>query len=114
LAIFAMLLQALMPTFSHAGPLKKSTTNRVEICTSSGVQLISLRDDDRSGQTRKQHGDHCPYCFCLDRIPLPVSSDTNDFSSGATDAARFSEPVSNSKATFILAAHPRGPPLKIL
>ncbi|WP_414718860.1 DUF2946 domain-containing protein [Undibacterium sp.] len=111
LTMFAMLLQALMPTISHAGA-NRFSNNLAEVCTSSGVQSVTLASGNKSSSPAKNdHGNHCYSCCCLGDAPLPALLSTGYFLATTIGRTEFSEPISNSSnTTSILAAHPRGPP----
>ncbi|MCU6433976.1 DUF2946 domain-containing protein [Undibacterium sp. Jales W-56] len=114
LTVFALLMQAFMPSLSHAymgTSIGKSAPGMAEICRSSGLQ--SLAPDQGSTPTvpaKTDHGEHCPYCFVGGSMAFPVALEAADFTIGNTNEIAIATPASNKKSALILAAAPRGPP----
>jgi len=65
IACFAILLNALVPTISHALNALQSHSPQIEICTTDGVKYINA---DGSSPAKSpldstlHHLEHCPYC----------------------------------------------------
>lgn len=68
-AVFALLVQALLPSFVHAVAPKNSYL--AEICTAFGVKKIGAPD---SGSTDAAfQGQQCPICSVADALVLPLA-----------------------------------------
>ena len=117
-ACFAMLINALAPSISHAVTTWSSApaSPMMEICTMNGVQPMAempgLPGSDHSGPSNAGSGEHCPFClphagsFALPPSDLPVR---------AMVAGHDLFPSLFYHAPYRLfswtAANPRGPPL---
>ena len=118
IACFAMLLNALAPSVSHAVTARSSTpaSPMMEICTMNGVQSVASlhgqSERDHSGPGKAGFGEHCPFCLphgCSTGLPpsglpaLPLVAGHDAF------------PQLFYHAPYRLfawtAANPRGPPL---
>ncbi|MFZ4874386.1 DUF2946 domain-containing protein [Janthinobacterium sp. Mn2066] len=67
IACFAILLNALAPSMSHAMAAMRGNTSLLDVCTSSGSRLIKvdLAEDPASqapADSLLHHLEHCPYC----------------------------------------------------
>ena len=118
IACFAMLINALAPSISHAVNTRSSmpSSPMMEICTMNGVQPMAempgMPAGDHSGPSNAGSGEHCPFClphagsFALPPPDLPVR---------AIVAGHDLFPSLFYHAPYRLfswtAANPRGPPL---
>lgn len=118
IACFAMLVNALAPSISHAVNARSSTPSSpmMEICTMTGIQSIAalpgLPAGDHSGPGGAGDSPHCPFCLphggsvALPPPDLPVR---------AIVAGHDLFPSLFYHAPYRLfswtAANPRGPPL---
>ncbi|WP_295997211.1 DUF2946 domain-containing protein [Rugamonas sp.] len=77
IACFAILLNALVPSISHALDAMQSHSPQIEICTADGIKYIAL-----DGSTPEKspldsilhHVEHCPYCVSdAAAPPLPTT-----------------------------------------
>jgi hypothetical protein len=112
LAVFAMLLQ--LSNAMHV-PASVQTFARLqsEICTASGLQLVSFSSDGKlltSTKAKAGHRNHCS-CCCNGGPIISASANFGSLQLANSRIALIAEPISNPKPTFISAAHPRGPPM---
>ncbi|MDP3842696.1 MAG: DUF2946 domain-containing protein [Oxalobacteraceae bacterium] len=110
IACFAMLINALAPSISHAVNARSSmpSSPMMEICTMNGIQPMA----EMPGPSGVGSGEHCPFClphagsFALPPSDLPVR---------AIVAGHDLFPSLFYHAPYRLfswtAANPRGPPL---
>lgn len=117
IACFAMLLNALAPSISHAVTAWSSASApAMEVCTMNGVQSIAatagLPAGDHSGQTDAGNSGHCHFCLahCGSLALLPTGMPVR-----AIVAGHDLFPHLFYHAPYRLfswaAANPRGPPL---
>lgn len=66
MACLAILLVSLAPSVIHAVESANKATTWTEICTSSGVKLVQVTDDQGSdpfaGPKHDEHYEDCPFC----------------------------------------------------
>lgn len=69
IAIYALLIQALLPSFVHAAAPQGS--HFAEVCTAFGIKKLNTLDSGSSGSVSpiKQ----CPLCQLADALALPTS-----------------------------------------
>jgi hypothetical protein len=104
IACFAILMNALAPSISHAMALMNGTASLVEVCTVDGTRYVSAdaaTDADAHGQAASLPGkatvdlvhdmQHCPFCH--------------------THAASFALPVAFDAPLAVTAGHDVFPPL---
>jgi hypothetical protein len=104
IACFAILMNALAPSISHAMALMNGTASLVEVCTVDGTRYVSTdvaADPDVHVQAASLPGkatvdlvhdmQHCPFCY--------------------THAASFALPVAFAVPLAITAGHDVFPPL---
>ncbi|MDY7540016.1 DUF2946 domain-containing protein [Undibacterium sp. 5I1] len=71
IALFAVLLNALAPSISHAIAANNGSSDFIEICTVSGTQFVKLDRikssaaslNTSSAPVKTQLSDHCPFCI---------------------------------------------------
>lgn len=65
-ACVAILLVSLVPSISHAVEWVNEATTWTEICTSSGVKLVQVADDQEgspfASPKHDEHYEECPFC----------------------------------------------------
>jgi Protein of unknown function (DUF2946) len=92
-ALFGLLLNVMWPLLANANPDRQAIT--LMICTSSGLQKVSLGQTDQNSQTELPASDHtaahCPLCV----------SAGNDFIAALPDANRLLAPVSTFFVSLI-------------
>lgn len=77
LALFAMLVAALMPTLNRL--LSSGGGMGVEVCTGAGVEYVMLDPDPSDERDDRgaplSTGEHCPYCLVNGGDPVLARSD---------------------------------------
>ncbi|MBF8179269.1 DUF2946 domain-containing protein [Herminiimonas contaminans] len=116
-AVFAILMSALAPSFSHAVSTANSTSNVwIEICSVTGKKLVQTGDNTASqapGNDQKiTHVEHCPFCLnhAVSLGLPPAANFVMPFISG--DHVLPSLFYQTSQPLFAwAAAQPRAPPV---
>jgi len=112
LAIAVMALNALWPLLATARPA--GVPSFMEICTSTGMQLVAGDPVAPSGDSDNKHlQEHCPLCVLgTDRLLAPPSTPWPFFlpRTGPSGLAEF-VPAVPLRGDNLAAAQPRGPPL---
>ena len=122
IACFAILLNALAPSISHALSSMAGPSNMIEICSASGTKWVS--NDVASGVSGQQaapeqpstdsplhHLEHCPFCIThAGTFALPAASTTLLAIEGGHDLFPALFYHSPSPLFSWSAARPRGPP----
>jgi len=67
IAIFALLLQALLPSLVYAAAPKNSDLS--EVCTAFGIKKVATAGGDPARATL--HSQHCPICSVAHLLALP-------------------------------------------
>lgn len=77
IACFAILLNALVPSISHALNALQAHGPRIEICTADGVKYVAADGSAPAGSpldAMLHHIEHCPYCVGdASAPPLPAT-----------------------------------------
>jgi hypothetical protein len=129
IACFAILMNALAPSISHAMALMNGTASLIEVCTVDGTRYISAgtstevsaNGDPRDGQAARLPGkatvdlvhdmQHCPFCYThAASFALPVPFAVPLAVTGGHDVF---PPLFYQSPTPLFSwsrAHPRGPP----
>ena len=112
IAIFAMLCQALVPTFAQARADRSPSALVLQLCSASGEQQVVLDDGaSKPAPAKSFQTAHCPYCtgtphFALPPVDLPAAIPARFVN--RIYAPLVATPVVKSRK--LAAAPPRGPP----
>jgi hypothetical protein len=105
-ALFALLIQALLPSFIYAAAPKNSALG--EICTAFGIKKVAGKVAATPHDTSVS-GTHCPVCALAGAIALPFGQLSVPFPPAAVFAA--SEPAGSQHYPRVrLSVYLRGPP----
>jgi len=102
-AIFALLVQALLPAIVYAGT--SGGNAMAEVCTAFGVKKVASSDDTSSGMAAQ----HCPLCTLAHLFALPGKQDL----ALPLSAATFEVPALAATQLYVapqLSPFLRGPP----
>ncbi|MET3135882.1 hypothetical protein AAKU61_000220 [Undibacterium sp. GrIS 1.2] len=119
IALFAILLNALAPSISHALYARNGASDLFEICTVSGTQFVSI-DSAKNGASVQiksskpatpQLLEHCPFCMThAGSFALPSTPPVAPFVIGRHDHFPALFYHSPSPLFSWSAANPRAPP----
>lgn len=107
-AIFALLIQALLPSVIYAAAPKGSYLS--EVCTAFGIKKVAVPGSDQAGTG--PHRQHCPVCSVAQLFALPSAPASLYLPSiVAFDIPRSA--VSQEYAASRLSPYLRGPPVRL-
>lgn len=107
-AIFALLLQALLPSVIYAAAPKGS--DLAEVCTAFGIKKVAVAGGNPAGTT--SHSQHCPVCSLAHLFALPPAQvGLHSPSRVAFDAPRPA--LSQEYPASRLSLYLRGPPVHL-
>jgi hypothetical protein len=107
LAIFAFLLQALLPTAMYAAA--PGNDHLSEICTAVGIKKIAAPDS--SGSDSLPPGQHCPICSVAGLFALPAPDFIPDFHAPVGLPVAVPSADRPAFARIRLRPYLRGPPV---
>jgi hypothetical protein len=116
IALFAILLGALMPAMSHAlSRIAGTETRWVEVCTVAGTKLVALEDsadDGKGGSHGLFAAERCAFCVTHGGAPVLPTPHTLSFALQA-GAEAFPRLYFHSPRPLFawVTAPPRAPPL---
>jgi hypothetical protein len=110
IAIFAFLLQALLPAVINAA--QRPNIHVAEICTAFGIKKIATPDSS-SSDASPSYG-QCPICSLADLTSLPPPPMA--FGRQMTGAVAFAIRLADTPIPHLVwpRAYPRGPPVPVL
>lgn len=113
IAVFAILLGALMPALSHAlSRIGGGETRWVEVCTVAGTKLVAVDDAGKSGSAELFPAERCAFCASHAGAPALPAPQLMPF---VPKGDRDEFPTLHFHAPHLLSAwapaHPRAPPL---
>lgn len=116
IAMFAILLGALVPTLSHALSQPGNGKRMVQVCTVAGMKMVAVDDAAAKGKTDDANllaAERCPFCATHAHFPALPSSPVPPFALRGGSESFPSLFFFAPRPLFVwAAAQPRAPPLR--